>query len=92
MFGGIKYRRAYYVCQGEGANFFPLDEKLGIDKRHTPGFNYFMTSFTGQGPYEKSMDRFHEIFRPDGAERVSLKHWIWTVSWEIDLRSCSSKR
>ncbi len=31
------------------------------------------TFFTGQDAYQESLDRFHEIFRPDGAELVSMR-------------------
>jgi len=86
LFGGIDYKRAYYVCdEADGANFFPLDEKLGIKKKHTPGFNYFMTFFTGQGPYKKSMNRFHEIFRPEGKERISLRK-VLDMDYELGNR------
>ncbi|MGA2478336.1 MAG: UPF0236 family transposase-like protein, partial [Spirochaetia bacterium] len=38
LFGIIEYKRAYYFSQHEGGGgYFPLDEKLGIEKRHTPG-------------------------------------------------------
>ena len=84
LFGGIEYKRAYYVSQ-EGSNFFPLDERLGIEKRHTSGFNYFMTFFTGQGPYQKSMGRFHEIFRPDGKEKISLRKTL-DMDYELGKR------
>ena len=39
LFGIIEYRRAYYVSTEGGAGHFPLDEKLGIEKKHTPGCN-----------------------------------------------------
>ena len=65
LFGVIEYRRAYYVSREPGqGGFIPLDEKLGIDKKHTPGCNYFFSFFTGQDVYQESLDRFHEIFRP----------------------------
>jgi hypothetical protein len=38
LFGMIEYTRAYYHSRQEGGGgYFPLDEKLGIDKHHTPG-------------------------------------------------------
>jgi len=74
LFGEIRYRRAYYVgCQGQGESWIPLDERLGIAKRHTPGFHYFLSSFTGREAYQESLDRFHEIFRPDGRHLVSMR-------------------
>jgi hypothetical protein len=67
-------RRAYYVgCQGQAESWIPLDERLGIAKRHTPGFHYFLSSFTGREAYQESLDRFHEIFRPDGRHLVSMR-------------------
>jgi len=74
LFGMIEYRRAYYFSdQQGGGGYFPLDEKLGIEKRHTPGCQYFLSSFTGREAYEKSLERFHEIFRPDGTELISMR-------------------
>jgi hypothetical protein len=74
LFGEIRYQRAYYVSHpGEGGSWIPLDERLGIEKRHTPGFNYFLSSFTGREAYQESLKRFHEIFRPDGKHRVSMR-------------------
>ena len=74
LFGEIHYRRAYYVGEDkEAGSIIPLDERLGIEKRHTPGFNYFLTSFTGREAYQESLNRFHEIFRPDGKHLVSMR-------------------
>jgi hypothetical protein len=74
LFGMIEYRRAYYFSKQEGGGgYFPLDEKLGIQKRHTPGCQYFLSSFTGREAYQKSLDRFHEIFRPDATQLISLR-------------------
>ena len=74
LFGVIEYRRAYYVSREPGqGSFIPLDEKLGIDKKHTPGCNYFFSFFTGQDVYQESLDRFHEIFRPDGTGLLSMR-------------------
>ena len=53
--------------------YVPLDEKLGITKKHTPGCNYFFSFFTSQEVYQDSLNRFHEIFRPDGKELISMK-------------------
>jgi len=74
LFGMIEYKRAYYFSgQKGGGGYFPLDEKLGIEKRHTPGCQYFLSSFTGREAYQKSLDRFHEIFRPDATELISMR-------------------
>jgi hypothetical protein len=74
LFGMIDYKRAYYYSGQEGGGgYFPLDEKLGIQKRHTPGCQYFLSSFTGREAYQKSLDRFHEIFRPDATQLISLR-------------------
>jgi hypothetical protein len=74
LFGTIEYTRAYYFSDRRGGGgCFPLDEKLGIEKRHTPGCQYFLSSFTGREAYEKSLGRFHEIFRPDGREHISMR-------------------
>ncbi len=38
LFGMVQYSRAYYHSAQEGAGgYFPLDRKLGIEGRHTPG-------------------------------------------------------
>jgi hypothetical protein len=74
LFGQIRYQRAYYVSSNrEAESWIPLDERLGIEKRHTPGFNYFLSSFTGREAYQESLNRFHEIFRPDGRHLVSMR-------------------
>jgi hypothetical protein len=67
LFGMIDYKRAYYFSDEQGGGgYFPQDATLGIQKSHTPGCQYFLSSFTGREAYEKSLERFHEIFRPDG--------------------------
>jgi hypothetical protein len=74
LFGEICYQRAYYYSSEEdGGGYIPMDEQLGIEKRHTPGFNYFLSSFTGREAYQESLNRFHEIFRPDGKHLVSMR-------------------
>jgi len=74
LFGSIDYKRAYYVGTGNvGGSCIPLDEKLGIKKKHTPGINYFLSSFSGREAYQESLNRFHEIFRPDGRDLISLR-------------------
>ena len=72
LFGQIRYERAYYACAG-GGTAIPLDEKLGIEKQHTPAMQYFLASFTGRDPYGESLGRFHEIFRPVGRDLVSMR-------------------
>ncbi len=37
----------YVGVNNTGGRYIPLDEKLGIRKKHTPGFNYFFSSFIG---------------------------------------------
>jgi hypothetical protein len=72
LFGTVEYNRAYYHNSHEGGGgYFPLDKKLGVEKRHTPGCQYFLSSFTGRGAYDKSLQQFHEIFRPDGTQLIS---------------------
>ena len=74
LFGEICYERAYYVGTEEKVgSWIPLDKKLGIEKRHTPGVNYFLTSFTGRDAYQESLNRFHEIFRPGGKHLLSMR-------------------
>lgn len=74
LFGEIRYDRAYYdAIEKKGGSRIPLDEKLGIEKRHTPGLNYFLSNFTGRDAYQESLNRFHEIFRPDGKYLISLR-------------------
>jgi hypothetical protein len=85
LFGMIEYKRAYYVSTEGGASFFPLDEKLGIEKKHTPGCNYFMSLFTSQGVYEKSKCRFHEIFRPEGKDLISMRK-VLDMDYEVGHR------
>jgi hypothetical protein len=86
LFGEIHYRRAYYVGEGkEAGSTIPLDERLGIEKRHTPGFNYFLSSFTGREAYQESLNRFHEIFRPEGKHLVSMRKAL-DMDYELGRR------
>ena len=74
LFGMIRYRRAYYACEEKGQqSWIPLDEKLGIDKEHTPGLQYILSGFTAREVYQGSLDWFHQIFRPDGKDLVSMR-------------------
>jgi len=86
LFGEIRYQRAYYVgVEKEAGSWIPLDERLGIEKRHTPGFNYFLSSFTGREAYQESLNRFHEIFRPDGKHLVSMRKAL-DMDYELGSR------
>jgi len=77
LFGIIQYKRSYYrSIEGQPESWIPLDEKLGIEKKHTPGCNYFSSFFTGQDTYQESLDRFHEIFRPDGRQLISMRKFL----------------
>jgi hypothetical protein len=71
----VGYRRTSLLLQRArgGGGYFPLDEKLGIQKRHTPGCQYFLSFFTGREAYQKSLERFHEIFRPDATQLISMR-------------------
>ena len=71
LFGKVDLERAYYVGP-RGNNRYPLDERLGL-KGHSPGLQYFLALFTGQTVYQKALDQFHEIFRPDGEEEISMR-------------------
>jgi hypothetical protein len=85
LFGMIEYKRAYYVSMEGGGGFSPLDDKLGVEKKHTPGCNYFMSLFTSQGVYEKSIGRFHEIFRPEGKDLISMRK-VLDMDYELGER------
>lgn len=86
LFGVTEYKRAYYVCRHKGGgSYIPLDEKLGIGKKHTPGCSYFMSLFTSQGVYEKSIRRFHEIFRPGGKDLISMRK-VLDMDYELGVR------
>lgn len=74
LFGAITYRRACYFARGEGGGgYYPMDEQLGIRKRHTPACQYFVGLFTGGQAYGKGLGQFHEIFRPGGSELISMR-------------------
>ena len=74
LFGMIRYRRAYYVgLEKGGGSWIPLDERLGIHKEHTPGLQYILSGFTAREVYQGSLDWFHQIFRPDGKDLVSMR-------------------
>jgi len=71
LFGKITLKRAYYVA-GEGRTHSPLDSQLSI-RGHTPGLQYFLTLFTGQMVYERALEQFHRIFRPEGRDQLSMR-------------------
>ena len=84
LFGQIRYQRAYYACRGGGTTI-PLDERLGIEKQHPPAMQYFLASFTGRDPYGESLGRFHEIFRPEGRDLVSMRKAL-DMDYELGAR------
>jgi hypothetical protein len=71
LFGKIVLRRAYYVG-GRGQTFCPLDRTLGLEG-HTPALQYFLALLTGQNVYQKALDQFHQIFRPEGKDEISMR-------------------
>jgi hypothetical protein len=74
LFGIIRYRRAYYRREGkERGSWIPLDEKLGIEKKHTPGMQYMLSGFTAREVYDGGLEWFHQVFRPDGKDLVSMR-------------------
>ena len=75
LFGAVSYQRAYYAS-GTGEGWAPLDEQLGIELRHTPACQYFLSTFTGREAYQESLNRFHEIFRPDGVDEKGAGHGL----------------
>jgi len=84
LFGQIRYERAYYGCPG-GGTLIPLDERLGIEKQHTPAMQYFLASFTARDPYGESLERFHEIFRPEGRDLLSMRKAL-DMDYELGRR------
>jgi hypothetical protein len=82
LFGLVEYSRAYYVNQNGGEGYYPLDKRLGIIKKHTPAVQYFLSQFTSTDAYNESLNRFHEIFRPNGTDYISLKK---AIDMDIDL-------
>ena len=74
LFGMIRYQRAYYISEEKGGgSWIPLDEQLGIRKEHTPGLQYILSGFTAREVYQGSLDWFHQIFRPDGRDLISMR-------------------
>ena len=73
LFGLISYVRAYYApLGGRGKGWTPRAEHLGIGGGYTPGCQYFMARFSAEQPYEQGLEQFHEVFRPDERELVSM--------------------
>ena len=74
LLGMIRYRRAYYISEKKGkGSWIPLDEQLGIAKERTPGLQYILSGFTAREVYQGSLDWFHQIFRPDGKDLISMR-------------------
>ena len=74
LFGWVTYVRVCYArVEGGGTGWAPLDEQLGFQRGYMPGCQYFMACFCGRQPYQESLDHFHEVFRADGSERVSMR-------------------
>ena len=71
LYGMLTVQRAYYASS-TGLGLTPLDERLGIGHGHTPACEYHVAQFVGNNPYQRSRDHFHQIFRPDGVEEISL--------------------
>ena len=71
LYGTVTIRRAYYAT-GSGAGLAPLDEQLGIGGGQTPACAYHLALFVGSEPYQSSRSHFQQIFRPDGADEISL--------------------
>ena len=55
-----------------GVGWAPLDEQLGLQRGYAPDCQYFMAWFCGRQPYQESLDNFHEVFRADGKQKVSM--------------------
>ena len=73
-FGVITLVRAYYAPLGSsGKGWVPLAERLGMTGGYTPGCQYFMARFSAQQPYEASLEQFHEVFRADERELISMQ-------------------
>ena len=74
LFGWVTYVRFCYArLDGGGAGWAPLDQQLGVERGYAPDCQYFMACFCGRQPYQESLDHFHEVFRADGIERISMR-------------------
>lgn len=85
LFGRIGYERAYYAGMDGSGSYIPLDERLGIEKEHTPAMQYFLSTFTARGAYVQSLNHFHEIFRPAGKDLVSMRKAL-DMDYELGSR------
>ena len=72
LFGKVKLKRAYYVAQGAGKTYYPLDEELKVGG-HTPGLQYYLSQLTGGNAYQMALDLFAQIFRPYGEDEISMR-------------------
>ena len=52
-------------------------------------FNYFLSSFSGHDGYQESLNRFHEIFRPDGKHLASMRK-VLDMDYELGNRISKS--
>ena len=92
LFGMIRYRRAYYFAMEKGGgSWIPLDERLGIEKEHTPGLQYILSGFTAREVYQGSLDWFHQIFRPDGKDLVSMRKAL-DMDYELGKKLASKRK
>ena len=71
LYGPVTVQRAYYAS-GSGETWAPCDEQLGIGGGQTPACEFHLGQFAGDGPYQRSLNHFHSIFRPTGVEQISL--------------------
>ena len=83
LYGAVRILRAYYAT-GTGSGWAPLDERLGIGDGHTPACAYHLALFVGSEPYQSGRSHFHQIFRPDGTDKVSLHK----IEQMIDALGC----
>jgi len=85
LFGRISYERAYYAGMDGRGSYVPLDERLGIEKEHTPAMQYFLSTFTARDAYQGSLKHFHDIFRPAGKDLVSMRKAL-DMDYELGSR------
>ena len=71
LYGPVTIQRAYYAS-GSGETWAPRDEELGIGGGQTPACEFHLGQFVGLGPYQRSLNHFHTIFRPTGVDQISL--------------------
>ena len=46
---------------------------MGDPQRAHPGLQYILSGFTAREVYQDSLDWFHQIFRPDGKDLISMR-------------------